>query len=499
MVSIRTDEYIESLPAQGAKLAGPSEPKAKPGDDGLARSSDFIDFIYENPTEFHATNYLAKLLKTYNFEYLAEREEWSDRIKSGGKYYTTRNGSSLVAFEVGKDWVPGNGIGVVGCHIDANCLKLKPFSKKEFKDGFQLLGAASYADGMNETWWDRDLSVGGRIIVRSKDKLGNDSVASKLVYIKTPIAMIPTLAPHFGEPSKGPHNKETRMIPIIGLEGGDDDEEEGEPTESEQKSPMFGKHDISLLRAVAKNANANVEDILQMELELFNAQRGVIGGLKKQLLFCPRLDDKLCSYAAIYGLIKSSGSSPNTVNAVALFDNEEVGSLTKQGAKGHLFESVVERINCAFKGTDDMKSLIYSNSFFVSSDVTHAVNPNFSDIYLEHHKPKLNHGMTIKLDPNVHTTSDGLSTALVEEIAKRTNNKLQYFHIRNDSRSGGTIGPALSASTGMRAVDMGIPQLSMHSIRATTGSKDVSLGISMFKSFFEKWAEVDAEFKKGDL
>ena len=188
------------------------------------------------------------------------------------------------------------------------------------------------------------------------------------------------------------------------------------------------------------------------------------------------------------------------VNVVALFDNEEVGSLTRQGAAGGLIEKAL-LIEFLLSTALMMRTsaALYANSFLVSADVIHAVNPNFVNVYLEHHKPKLNVGVTVSCDPNGHMTTDSVSKSFVEEIARNTDNKLQYFQIRNDSRSGGTIGPTLSAKTGMRSVDMGIPQLSMHSIRATTGSRDVWLGVKFFKAFYEEWEKTDAQYKLGDL
>ena len=150
-------------------------------------------------------------------------------------------------------------------------------------------------------------------------------------------------------------------------------------------------------------------------------------------------------------------------------------------------------------GEIELKRQVLANSFFVSADTTHAVNPNFRDQYLEHHKPKLNQGVTIKYNVNMANTTDAVSSVLVQEIARRTGNKLQYFHIRNDSRSGGTIGPAVSAALGVRSIDVGIPQLAMHSIRATTGTRDVYLGVKFFRAIYEQFGTVDTELANGGL
>jgi aminopeptidase I len=189
---------------------------------------------------------------------------------------------------------------------------------------------------------------------------------------------------------------------------------------------------------------------------------------------------------------------------VALFDDEEVGSLLRQGAHGNFLPSVMERIAEEFAEGGKTKGALsrtYANSFLVSSDVIHAVNPNFLNAYMENHSPRLNIGPAISADSNAHMTTDAVSTAILQRCVDRdvgvrkVDPTLQVFQIRNDSRSGGTVGPMLSSATGIRAIDCGIPQLSMHSIRATTGSLDPGLGVFTFQSFLENFESVDAEFK----
>lgn len=459
-------------------------------------SNKFLEFMNGNPTTYHAVSDVGKLLEAHGFVYVSERESWEDKISTSSKFYTTRNGSSLLAFVVGADWKPGNGVALIGSHIDSLAARVKPISTKEPVDGYELLGTAPYSGAFNSTWWDRDLGLGGRVICRE-----NGKITSKLVKIPHPVARIPTLAPHFGKVAEPPFNPETQMTPVVGLTEGNDELEP--PTDDEKKSPLFGKHNLKVLRAISKYSGIAVKDMIQFDMELFDTQPGTLGGLSKELLFCPRLDDKLCSYAAICGLLESlkKVDDSSAVSMVALFDDEEIGSNLRQGAQSTLVEATIDRLIGLYHGdsNEETKRLTFANSFFVSADVIHAVNPNFDNVYLEHHKPQLNVGITVSHDPNGHMTTDAVSTAFVEEIARRTDTTLQHFQIRNDSRSGGTIGPHLSSKTGMRAVDMGIPQLSMHSIRATTGSKDVWLGVKFFKAFFEHWEQVDAEFKLGDL
>lgn len=455
---------------------------------------DFINFLNDNPTEFHAVQHLRTVLEQNGFKYLSERSNWAAQFQPGikeAKFYTVRNGSAIAAFTVGKAWsaYSGGGVAMVGAHIDALCLKLKPISKKieGEKDGYFRVGAAAYSGALSPVWWDRDLGLAGRIVVREQGKW-----KSVLVKLDHPVGRIPTLAPHFGAPAQGPFNKETQMVPILGLAG-----EVPEPTADEKKSPMVEFHDIRVLRAVAKEAGVAVADIQTVELELFDFQKGVLGGMDREFLIAGRLDDKLCSYAAVYGLLTAPANA-TSFNLVGLFDNEEIGSLTRQGARGGLLESVVDRVLHA-RNELGFKRQVLANSFFVSADNTHAVNPNFVAQYLEHHKPRLNVGMTVKFNVNMANTTDALSHALIQAVAQRNDLTLQYFHIRNDSRSGGTIGPAVSAALGVRSIDVGIPQLAMHSIRATTGTRDVALGVEFFQSFFNDYAAVDSEFAEADL
>ncbi|RMZ79173.1 hypothetical protein DV738_g3469, partial [Chaetothyriales sp. CBS 135597] len=412
---------------------------------------------------FHAVAAFAKQLEDAGYEHLSERTIW--KVQPGGKYYATRNSSSIIAFAVGKEYKPGNGIGIVAGHVDALTAKLKPVSKLANKSGFEQLAVAPYAGGLNSTWWDRDLGIGGRVLVRAKD----GKIQERLVKLDWPIARIPTLAPHFGAAANGPFNKETQMPERL----------------VKAISAALGVQDYS--------------SIVNWELELFDIQPAQVGGIDKELIFAGRIDDKLCCFAAIEALLASpDDASPGIVKMFAGFDDEEIGSYLRQGARSNFTLSVIERIVEATAGASPGPNLINStlaNSFLVSSDVIHAVNPNFLNAYLHNHSPRLNVGVAVSADPNGHMTTDSVSTALLSRVAEKAGSTLQVFQIRNDSRSGGTIGPMTSSKLGVRAIDAGIPQLSMHSIRATTGSLDPGLGVKLFKGFYDYYEEVDKEFQ----
>ena len=448
----------------------------------------FCDFMTENPTVFHAVDAFSASLDNKGFKKLSERDSW--KIERGGKYYVERNGSALIAFAVGDEYEPGNGAAVLAGHIDALTVKLKPVSKVPDKAGFIQLGVAPYASGLNKTWWDRDLGVGGRVLVKEGNK-----IVTKLVQLNWPIAKVPSLAEHFGAPAAGPFNLETQMVPIIGLEASKND------APAAAKGTFAATQPPRLVKAIAKELGmSDCSKIVNWELELFDTEPAKVIGLDKEFISACRIDDKLCSWAALEALINSTSSnaSSSILKVVGLFDDEEIGSYLRQGARGNFLPSVMERAVGSLAGHDANSNIMgqtYANSFLVSSDVCHAVNPNFMEVYLANHAPKLNVGVAVSFDSNAHMTTDSVSAAVFQQCADRVGAELQVFQIRNDSRSGGTVGPMLSAATGMRSIDAGIPQLSMHSIRATTGSLDPGLGVQIFQGFLDEYESVDAEFR----
>jgi aminopeptidase I len=501
------------LPAMTNTVAGSSPPQ----EDKAARfkqatrenaekyTKPFCDFLTGNPTVFHCVDAVKSQLKEAGWKELSERDAW--KIEPQGKYFVERNGSALMAFSVGGQYKPGNGAAILAGHVDALTAKLKPVSQVPNKAGYIQLGVAPYAGAPNNTWWDRDLGIGGRVLVKEGSK-----IVSKLVKLDWPIARIPTLAPHFGAAAQGPFNPETQMVPIIGLEDSETSEETVEPFSKPSfvgstgggASTFVSTQPPRLVRAIANELGIKSNEygnIINWELELFDVQPATVGGLDKEFIFAGRVDDKLCSWAAIQALVDAQSTDTvdsSIIKAVGLFDNEEIGSLLRQGARGNFLPSVMERAVTSLNNDVSSTSIIgqtYANSFLVSSDVIHAVNPNFLNAYLENHSPRLNVGIVVSADSNGHMTTDSVSTAIMQRCADKVGAKLQVFQIRNDSRSGGTVGPMLSSATGIRAIDCGIPQLSMHSVRATTGNLDPGLGVMAFLGFLNGFESVDKEFR----
>lgn len=311
------------------------------------------------------------------------------------------------------------------------------------------------------------------------------------------------MAPHFGIGMLGTNNAETQAVPIIGLDNSD---LSSASTEDEFKNLTLGgagaftaTQPPKLVRAIAGELSiTDYSTIINWELELFDTQPAQTGGLDHEFIFAGRIDDKLCSWAALEGLLASSAESSGIIKLIGVFDDEEIGSQLRQGAKGNFLPGTIERIVEVFSKDGsgaNVLSQTYANSFLVSADVAHAVNPNFLPAYLEGYSPRLNVGLVVCADCNGHMTTDSVSTAFLTRIAEKSGEKLQLLMTRNDSRGGGsTVGPMLSTAMGVRAIDAGIPQLSMHSIRATTGALDPGLGARIFAGFFEHFESVDAEF-----
>jgi aminopeptidase I len=321
------------------------------------------------------------------------------------------------------------------------------------------------------------------------------------------VARIPTLAPHFGLSMTGHGNRETEMVPIIGLDNSD---LSSAPTTTSSEQPLGGAGSFTstqppkLVKLITKQLSiTDPSTILNWELELFDSQPATVGGMDKEFIFAGRIDDKLCSWAAFMALLHAKHDpSEGGIKLVALFDDEEIGSLLRQGARGNFLPITIERAVESLAASSNsapfgpgLLGQTYASSFLVSSDVTHAAHPNFPQTNLAGHSPRLNVGVALCVDASAHMTTDSVSMAILDRVADLAGCVNQRHMIRNDSRSGGTVGPMLSAAMGVKAADVGIPQLSMHSIRATTGSLDPGLGVKFYKGFLDHWEGVDREWR----
>ncbi|KAL9640143.1 MAG: hypothetical protein Q9164_000466 [Protoblastenia rupestris] len=394
---------------------------------------------------------------------------------------------------------------MIGAHTDSPCLRVKPVSKKQ-GEGFIQVGVETYGGGLWHTWFDRDLSIAGRVMVKSE----HGEFSQKLVKIDRPILRIPTLAIHLDRQETFAFNKETQLFPIAGLvaaelnRSGITEEQQKElvhDAPADEFSPFKNpsqRHHPYIVELVAKEAEVDPSDIVDFELVLYDTQLSCIGGINEELMFSARLDNLCMSFCSTMGLIHSVNSEgsledESSIRLIALFDHEEIGSKTAQGADSNVLPAIIRRLSVL--GADDADTTTYeqslASSFLVSADMAHSVNPNYAGKYESDHKPEMNKGTVIKVNANARYATNSPGIVLLREVARRAQVPLQLFVVRNDSSCGSTIGPMLSAALGTRTLDLGNPQLSMHSIRETGGVYDVDYAIKLFESFFEHYSDLE--------
>ncbi|KIV85113.1 aspartyl aminopeptidase [Exophiala sideris] len=494
-------------------------------------ANDFLDFVNASPTPYHAVKSIKERLTGVGFKEIKEKDSWSSRCLPGGKYFLTRNASTIVAFAIGKKWKPGNPISMIGAHTDSPCLRIKPVSKKQ-GDGFIQVGVETYGGGLWHTWFDRDLGVAGRVMVRDTD--GN--VVQKLVHINKPILRIPTLAVHLDRQETFSFNKETQLFPIAGLVAAElkrQDEKKSKTANEEEEdetrkpfSPLKAittRHHPHIVELIASNAGVSAEEVVDFEIVLYDTQKACLGGLTDEFIFSARLDNLNQTYCATMGLINSLESpsaldDESSIRLIACFDHEEIGSMTAQGAFSMMLPAIIRRLSvlpsASFVENDSEDSYDHASdpdvstayeqtlasSFLVSADMAHSVNPNYGAKYESDHKPEMNQGPVIKINANARYATNSPGIVLLQEVARKAAKiidsdpegvPLQLFVVRNDSSCGSTIGPMLSAHLGARTLDLGNPQLSMHSCRETGGADDVHHAIRLFSSFFQHYSALE--------
>jgi aspartyl aminopeptidase len=480
---------------------------------------DFVDFVNDSPTPYHAVHSAAARFEKAGFVRINERDSWASTVRPGGKYYLTRNGSSIVAFTVGGKWRPGNPVAIVGAHTDSPYLRVKPVSKKA-SNGYQQVGVETYGGGIWTSWFDRDLGIAGRVMVRD-----GDSYVQKLVKVDKPLLRIPTLAIHLHRQSSFDPNKETELFPLAGLveaelnkeapskDNTSEEKEGGGDDDYRPLKAMSERHHPQILDIIAKEAGVDVSAVVDFEIVLFDTQKACIGGINDEFIFSPRLDNLGMTYCSVLGLI-SSVDAPDaldddaTIRLTVCFDHEEIGSTSAQGAFSNLLPSVLRRLS-ALPGSPDARSdksyetvhhegeestayeQTLCRSFLVSADMAHAVHPNYAGKYESSHQPAMNGGTVIKINANQRYATNSPGIVLLQECARAAGVPLQLFVVRNDSPCGSTIGPGLAAKLGIRTLDLGNPQLSMHSIRETGGTADVDHAVKLFVNFFQNYGRLE--------
>ena len=415
----------------------------------------FFTFIEESPTSYHAVSNLEKQLDKESFTGLDEKNAWE--IKSGGKYYVNRNGSALIAFVIPKT-VP-KGFHITAAHSDSPCFKLKEIPELTVEDAYLKWNVEKYGGMILSTWLDRPLSVAGRIVIK-----GKAGMESRLVNLDADTAIIPNVAIHMNrDMNKGvEYNAQTDMQPIVG------------------DANARGKY----LEQLSEAAGVKPEEILGTDLFLYNRDKCSLIGFDGRFIAGPRLDDLACTYAGIQALLTEAPKE--YINVCAIFDNEEVGSLSRQGADSTFLKDVLNRICGGLQIEEEMRYRMIADSFLISADNAHAVHPNHTEKADPRNRPVLNGGIVIKYHGSQRYATDAYSAAVMKDICKAADVPYQTYANRSDIAGGGTLGNISTAQVSISTVDIGLPQLAMHSAYETAGAEDLEYMIKAFRCFYKQ-------------
>ena len=427
-------------------------------------SRDLLAFIDASPTPYHAVAEVSRRLAERGFRECSESELWS--LSPGDRRFVVRNGGSLLAFQVGSESPIEGGFRIVGAHSDSPNLRAKPRADVS-AHGYRQLAIEPYGGVLLHTWLDRDLSLAGRVTLRDRE-----GTPTLLVDFARPLVRIPSLAIHLNREIRESGlklNPETQAIPVLGLEG----------------TPGLAALVATELRA-QQLADVGPEDVLAHDLMLYDTQRAAALGADGAFLAAPRLDNLASCHAATSALLgAASADLSRHTRAIVLYDHEEVGSQSAQGAAGTFLLESLERIVGAFKGGEPQGfSRARSRSLLISADMAHGVHPNYADKHDAGHRPVLGRGPVIKTNVNQSYASDARTAGMFAALCAEVGVVPQQFTPRNDGPCGSTIGPISAARTGIPAVDVGNPMLSMHSCREMAGAADVEPMIRVLQAFF---------------
>lgn len=423
---------------------------------------NMLDFIYESPTQFNAVEVSAETLEKNGFEKLNPKENW--KLEVGKKYYTTKNSSALVAFKINSDEIEKEGFRIIGSHTDSPGFRIKPNAEMESCGAYLKLNTEGYGGMILSTWLDRPLAMAGRVFLRGENPF---KPVEKIVNINKPVCIIPNLAIHMNRSINDgyKYNKQTDMLPLVGL-----------INEQLEK-------DNYMVKLLASELDVEVEEIIDFDIFLYEYEKGCFTGANEEFISIGRLDNLSMYYSSVEALLDSDSKSG--ISIAVGFDNEEVGSSTKQGADSNMLLNILERI-CISLGKDRQQFFeAIENSFIISSDLAHAVHPNVNGMADPTNRPVMGKGPVIKVHAGQAYTSDGYSISVYKEICRECGVEYQEFVNKSDQRGGSTIGPISSTHIDIPSVDIGAPILSMHSIRELGCSEDFYNTYKTFVKFYE--------------
>ena len=427
------------------------------------RVDDLLTYIDQSPTPYHAVIETAGRLEAVGYSLLEEGDAWT--LSPGDRRYVIRAGGSIAAFEVGSAAPAEAGFRVIGAHTDSPNLRIKP-SPDVREHGYHQLAVEPYGGALLHTWLDRDLTIAGRVTLAS-----DGETETRLVDFERPLLRVPNLAIHLYRELNQEGlklNAQRHLSPLLGL--GDDAD--------------F----VELLCAELGREGAMVDrdQVLAFDLMTYDTQRSVRSGANGEFIHAPRLDNLASSHAGIEALIQAGAAGPSAATrVVVLYDHEEVGSRSTQGAGGTFLADTLERIAIGAKGSDaESMARAVSRSWLISADMAHAIHPNYADRHEPGHRPKLGAGPVIKTNSNQAYATDAESAGFFASLCARVGVTPQNFVTRSDLGCGSTIGPISAARVGIRTVDVGNPMLSMHSVREMAASADVDPMIEVLAEFF---------------
>ncbi|NFO86981.1 M18 family aminopeptidase [Clostridium botulinum] len=423
-------------------------------------AKDLLNFINNSKSAFHSAHEVKSILDKEGFVEIKECDKWD--LKHGGKYYVMKNESAIIGFEIGSGDIAEEGFRLIGAHTDSPGFRIKPHAEMTVEDHYIKLNTEVYGGAILSTWFDRPLSIAGRVTLKGSNPL---KPQVKLVDLNKPILIIPSLAIHMNRTiNEGyEYNKQKDTLPLLTM-----------ATDKLEK-------DGYLLKLIAESLNVKEKEIVDFDLFVYEYEKGCLFGMNEEFISAGRLDDLWMVYAGLVALLQSKSNKATKV-LVAL-DNEEIGSLTSQGANSSLLENILERITLALgKDREDFKRSL-SNSVMISADLAHALHPNYIEKHDPTNRPLVGKGPVIKIAASGSYSTDSYAAAIFKQVCKNADVPCQEFVNRSDVKGGTTIGPITASKLNIPVIDMGAPLLSMHSVRELASVKDNEYTIKAFTEF----------------
>jgi aspartyl aminopeptidase len=435
----------------------------------MNNTQELLNFINKGKTAFQSTYEIKAILDIQGYNQIKEEDKWN--LKKGEKYYVIKNDSAVIAFEIGTGELEHDGFRLIGAHTDSPGFRIKPNPEILVEGHYLKLNTEVYGGPILSTWFDRPLSIAGRVTLKGDNAL---KPKVKLVDVNKPILIIPNLAIHMNRDINNgySYNKQKDTLPLVTIT--DTDYSENMVVDKFEK-------DGYLLKLIAETLKVDYKDILDFDLFLYEYAEGMVIGLDEEFISCGRLDDLWMVFAGLKGLINSNKIKATKV-LVAL-DNEEIGSSTAQGANSSILENILERIALGLKKEREDFKRALSNSIMISADLAHAIHPNYTEKSDPTSKPMLGKGPVLKIAASGSYSTDSYTSAIFKGICEKAEVPCQVFVNRSDLRGGSTIGPIAASKLNIPVIDMGAPVISMHSIRELASVRDNEYTIKAFTEF----------------